>query len=137
MLEESMTRGKPKIVVSDIDHDRLSSLADALRDRVPAVAQELLSELARAEIVTAAAVPADVVQMGSTVLFRSNDGQERRVRLVFPGEADIAEGKVSIMTPVGTALIGLSRGQSITWQARDGQQHELTVLDVTPPDGSA
>jgi regulator of nucleoside diphosphate kinase len=137
MLQEPATRSKPKIVLSDIDHDRLTSLADAMLDRAPAVAEELLSELARAEIVTAAAVPADVVQMGSTVLFRSNDGQERRVTLVFPGEADIAEGKVSIMTPIGAALIGLSPRQSITWKARDGQQHELTVLEVAQPRAAA
>ena len=133
MLQEPATRGKPKIVVSDVDHDRLTSLADAMLDRIPAVAEELLSELARAEIVTAAAVPADVVQMGSTVLYSAHDGQERRVKLVFPGEANIAEGKVSIMTPIGTALIGLSARQSITWKARDGQQHELTVLEVEQP----
>ncbi|MGE0241516.1 MAG: GreA/GreB family elongation factor, partial [Parvibaculaceae bacterium] len=49
----------------------------------------------------------------------------------FPGEADIAEGRLSILTPVGTALIGLSVGQSILWTGRDGQQHKLTVLDVS------
>jgi regulator of nucleoside diphosphate kinase len=133
MRGESATHNKPKIVMSDADHERLTGLADALLDRVPAVAEELLSELARAEIVTPAAVPANVVQMGSTVLFRSNDGQERRVQLVFPGDADIAAGKVSIMTPVGTALIGLSPGQAITWKAPDGQRHELTVLAVEQP----
>lgn len=130
MSAESALRRKPKIVVSEIDHDRLSSLADALLDRAPAVAAELLAELGRADVVAAAAMPADVVRMGSSVLFRSNDGQERRVTLVFPGDADIAEGKVSIMTPVGTALIGLSPGQSISWTAPDGHRHELTVLDV-------
>lgn len=69
--------------------------------------------------------------MGSIVEFRSNDGQERRVTLVYPGEADIAQGKISILTPIGTALIGLAPGQSISWTARDGKQHELNVLSVS------
>ena len=47
--------------------------------------------------------------MGSTVIFRSEDGETRRVTLVFPGQADISKGKISILTPVGAALIGLSR----------------------------
>ncbi|WP_246712689.1 MULTISPECIES: GreA/GreB family elongation factor [unclassified Rhizobium] len=49
---------------------------------------------------------------------------------LFPGEANIAKGKVSILTPIGTALIGVSKGQSIDWLARDGQVHRLTVKAV-------
>jgi regulator of nucleoside diphosphate kinase len=68
--------------------------------------------------------------MGSTVLFRSDDGQHRRVTLVFPGEADISRDRISILTPIGIALIGLSEGQSITWVTRDGRERGLTVLSV-------
>jgi regulator of nucleoside diphosphate kinase len=68
--------------------------------------------------------------MGSTLRFTSDLGEDRRVTLVFPGEADIAEGKVSILTPIGVALIGLSVGQSIDWTARDGQVHRLKVEAV-------
>jgi hypothetical protein len=49
-------------------------------------------------------------------------------------DADISEGKISVLTPVGTALIGLRKGQSIAWSARDGKRHALTVLDVTGPE---
>jgi regulator of nucleoside diphosphate kinase len=52
------------------------------------------------------------------------------VTLVLPGGADIAEGKVSVLTPIGAALIGLSTGQSIDWTARDGRTHRLTVEHV-------
>ncbi|ETR76558.1 nucleoside diphosphate kinase regulator [Afipia sp. P52-10] len=121
---------KPKIVVSDSDHTRLVSLATAAQERLPEVAEELLTEMERADVVAADAVPANVVRMGSTVTFRADGNQERHVTLVFPADADIDKGRVSIMTPIGTALIGLSPGQSITWTARDGRAHELTVLDV-------
>lgn len=52
--------------------------------------------------------------------------------LVLPGEADIAAGKVSVMTPIGIALIGLSAGRSMNWTARDGRIHKLTVVSVEP-----
>jgi regulator of nucleoside diphosphate kinase len=71
--------------------------------------------------------------MGSTVEFRSDTGQQRRVTLVYPGEADFAQGRISILTPIGAALIGLSPGQSIAWTSRDGRQHRLTVLSVAQP----
>ena len=75
-------------------------------------------------------VPSGLVRMGSTLSFRTDTGQERRVTLVFPQDADIAQGKVSVLTPVGAALIGLSVGQSIDWRGRDGRVHRLTVASV-------
>jgi regulator of nucleoside diphosphate kinase len=123
---------KPKIIVSDSDYTKLTGLASAAQERLPEVAEELLSEMERADVVAADAVPPNVIQMGSAVRFRSDGNQERQVTLVFPAEADIDKGKVSIMTPIGTALIGLSPGQSISWTARDGRRHELTVIEVSP-----
>jgi regulator of nucleoside diphosphate kinase len=125
---------KPSIFVSEADHDRLINLAVAAEERAPDVASALQSEMERARVVPAASLPAHVVQMGSTVEFHSDAGQQRRVTLVFPGEADLAKGRISILTPIGAALIGLSPGQSITWTARDGRQHRLTVLSVAPPE---
>lgn len=133
MRQNLQDRPKPDITVSEIDYDRLTNLASSALDRAPEVADELLSELDRAEVVSASVVPPSVVQMGSIVEFQSDRGQRRRVTLVFPGEADVAEGKISVMTPIGTALIGLSTGQTITWTARDGREHELTVLSVERP----
>lgn len=124
-------RKKPKIVVSDIDHERLTILAGNVSEKLEEVAEELLQELDRAKVVPQKKLPADVVHMGSTVEFRSNDGHERKVTLVYPGEADIAQGKISILTPIGTALIGLTPGQSMSWIARDGKAHELSVLSVS------
>lgn len=126
-------RRKPAIVVGRDEHGRLYRLASAASDRMPAESDELLAELDRARLVPDAAVPADVVRMGSQVEFRSDNGAVRRVALVYPEEADIAEGKVSVLTPIGAALIGLRPGHSMTWQARDGRPHELTVLAVWAP----
>jgi regulator of nucleoside diphosphate kinase len=137
MREDAVNGRMPSIVVSDADHDRLTSLATAAIARVPEAAEELLAELERAEVVAPMSVPPDVVRMGSTIDIRSDNGQRRRVTLVFPGEADIAAGKVSILTPIGTALIGLAEGQSITWAARDGRRHRLTVLAVEAPAGAS
>lgn len=124
-------RKKPNIVVSEIDYERLMGLATNVSERLEEIAEELMVELDRAKVVPAKRLPQNVIHMGSTVEFRSNDGQERRVTLVYPGEADIAQGKISILTPIGTALIGLAPGQSISWTARDGKQHELNVLSVS------
>lgn len=136
MTQQNKSSRKPRIVVGDVDYKRLTDLATGAQNRFPEAAAELLSELERARVVTAGAVPAQVVQMGSTVEFRSDSAQQRRVTLVFPGEADIAENKISILTPIGAALIGLSTGQSIAWTTRDGREHELTVIDVEQPDAS-
>lgn len=68
--------------------------------------------------------------MGSTLRYTSDLGENRQVTLVYPGEANIAEGKMSILTPIGTALLGLSAGQSIDWTARDGRTHRLEVAAV-------
>ena len=126
----------PAIVVSDADYNRLVNLAAAVEEREPNVANVLQSEMKRAQVVSAEVFPANVVRMGSTVEFRSDAGQQRRVTLVYPGDADFAQGKLSILTPIGAALIGLSPGQSIAWTARDGRQHRLTVLKVEQPASS-
>jgi len=121
----------PEIVVSQTDQQRLTVLAMDALNRAPDVASELIAEMERARVVPS--VPNSVVRMGSVVTYKADDGRERRVELVFPGEADIGAGKISILTPIGTALIGLSEGQSIAWTARDGSERHLTVLKVEGP----
>jgi regulator of nucleoside diphosphate kinase len=131
-LHDRNAQRQPEIVLGGTDHARLTSLANAAFDTVPDTAEELLSELDRARIVADDAVPRDVVRMGSVVEFESEGGR-KRVTLVFPPEADIAVGKVSVLTPVGAALIGLAKGQSIDWTARDGISHALTIRAVEQP----
>jgi regulator of nucleoside diphosphate kinase len=133
MQEKPNRRGKPGIVVGKIDHERLTKRAASVAERMPEISEELVSELDRARVVPDASVPEDIVRIGSAVAYRTDTGDERTVTLVYPGQADISAGKVSILTPIGTALIGLKTGQSISWTARDGHRHELTILTVGQP----
>ena len=133
MAPQNKTQRKPAIIMTRSDHERLSRLAESSIARNPAVAEELLAEIDRARVVDDARIAPDVVRMGSTLRFTSDAGEDRRVTLVFPAEADIAEGKISILTPIGAALIGLSAGQSIDWTARDGRVRRLTVEAVEAP----
>ena len=118
------------LIVSDAEYERLTDLANASMERLPDVAQELLDELERAQIVGDKDVPADVVRMGSTVTFKSDDGNTRTLKLVYPADESLDQHRISVMTPVGAALIGLGTGQSISWTARDGKHHRLTVTKV-------
>jgi len=100
-------------------------------DRAPEVASFLSDELDPVQIVRGGTAEGDFARMGSRVDFRDNStGRMQSVTLVYPGEADIAQGKVSILTPIGAALIGLSKGQSIDWATRTGEIRRLTVLEV-------
>ena len=69
--------------------------------------------------------------MNSTVEFETDKGTRLVLQLVYPEKADIAAGRISILTPIGTALIGLSIGQTMTWVDRDGQSRQLRIVAVT------
>nr|WP_278116164.1 nucleoside diphosphate kinase regulator [Mesorhizobium sp. WSM4875]WIE94664.1 nucleoside diphosphate kinase regulator [Mesorhizobium sp. WSM4875] len=137
MAQPTKKNRKPTIAVTRTDSERLWRLAESFADRNSAVAEELLAELDRAKVVDDGRLSSNVVRMGSSMRFTSDLGEDRNVTLVFPGEADIAEGKVSVLTPIGVALIGLSAGQSIDWTARDGRVHRLMVESVQPPASAA
>jgi regulator of nucleoside diphosphate kinase len=131
MKEYSKNPRKPSIVIGKTDQERLNNLALVAADRFPEISDGLLLELERARVVADVSVPGNVVRMGSTVEYETDTGDARRVTLVFPRDADISEGKISILTPIGTALLGLAAGQAMNWAARDGRQHKLTVLTVS------
>jgi regulator of nucleoside diphosphate kinase len=132
MRKNISNRDMPAIIVSNTDRDQLRRLAVSAMDRMPEVANELLTEIERATIVASPAVPRNVIQMGSTAEIVAGGDGRRRVTLVFPSDADISSGKISILTPIGAALIGLSEGQSIIWSTRDGREQQMTVLAVEP-----
>ena len=108
MNSAATNRRKPQITITQLDHEKLSRLAQSVATRAPDISEELLGELDRARIVTEARLPKDVVRMGSSLSYSTDTGEVRQVTLVFPAEADIAAGKISILTPIGTALIGLA-----------------------------
>lgn len=130
MKKHIQIRQKPSIVMGETDHQRLNKLALAAAERFPEISDGLLLELERARVVSDTSVPGDAVRMGSTVEYETDTGDRRTVTLVFPKDADISEGKISILTPIGTALVGLSVGQSIMWTARNGRLHRLSVISV-------
>jgi regulator of nucleoside diphosphate kinase len=122
---------KPKILLSTADFGRLEALAAASMDSVLAGAVLLLNEIDRAEVCPKSELPDDVVAMGSHVTFRDEaSGAVRRVQIVWPQEADIAADRISVLTLIGAALIGLRVGQSIDCPTLDGQSRALTVLKV-------
>ncbi|MBS7544818.1 nucleoside diphosphate kinase regulator [Ancylobacter oerskovii] len=129
-------RRKPAIAITRPDHETLTRLADSYASRNSGLAEELYTELDRARIVAAGPAGRNIVRIGSSLRFTTDAGEDRTVTLVLPGEADIAAGKVSVMTPIGIALIGLSSGQSMDWTARDGRSHKLTVISVEAGEGA-
>lgn len=121
--------GFPPVVFVSEDHERLSRLAFVVSRNMPDVSEYLKDELDRATVVDDEDIQPTVVTMGTTVTFRDEETQDvRRITLVYPDDADISEGKISVMTPVGVALIGLQEGHSIYWFTRSGKPRILTVL---------
>ena len=126
-------QAKPPITLSTADEERLSGLAASISRRDPELAGHLLSEIDRARLLPPGRMPPDVVAMHSHVEYRDGGtGTVRRVQLVYPHEADIAAGRVSVLTLVGTALLGMAAGRSILWPTQQGHERVLTVLRVSP-----
>ena len=125
---------RPPIQIGEREADALNDLAVAVADRHPVVSKLLLEELDRAKIVPSYKIPADVVTMGAKVQFTVEEtGEQRTVELVYPKDADIAENRISILTPVGAGLLGLRVGQTISWPDRAGQERLLKIESVVQP----
>lgn len=127
-------RRRPSIHMIDVEADALAELAVSIEKRMPDVAALLTDEISRATIHPATDIPRDIVTMSSRVDFVDEaSGATRSIQLVYPNDADIAAGRISILTPIGAGLIGLRRGQSISWPDRDGHERALSVVDVEQP----
>jgi regulator of nucleoside diphosphate kinase len=124
----------PPITLTTTDSDQLSRLVDAAVETFPRTADFLGREINRAQIIDRSEALPGLVMMESEVEFRDDvTGQVRTIKLVYPKDADMSIGRISVLTPVGAALIGLSAGQSIEWQTPTGGRRSLTVLSVRPP----
>jgi regulator of nucleoside diphosphate kinase len=120
--------GRPAIVLTEADHARLAALADAATLDNPDVARFLHEELARAAIVPEGT--AGSVTMGSEVKFIDHRSPRiRRCKLAYPDETNDSHS-ISVLTPIGSALLGLGPGQSINWTDA-GAEQRLTVLEVS------
>ena len=122
---------KPSIAIPEEELERLSRLAESASRAMPEVAEYLQIELDRAKIVPLRRAD-HVVRMGTSVEYRDEvTGKSYAVTLVYPGESDIAQGRVSVLTPIGAALLGLSVGQTIDWTTRRGETRQLTIVSVS------
>lgn len=119
------------LIVSKLDYQQLIKLIE--QEDTPA-AEALDIELGRAELVDEKQLPADAVSMGSVVTFTDLDSQEEKtISLVYPHEADVTTMKISILSPVGSALIGLRIGGNIDWPVPQGKVRRLKVIAVQQP----
>jgi regulator of nucleoside diphosphate kinase len=123
----------PPIYLTQDDLDRLTDLLEAYAAGAGGRRFELLEgELVRAKVMPSDQIPSDVVTMNSRVVFEDEQtGERREVTLVYPRDADIDAGKISILVPVGSALLGLRVGQSIDWILPSGQKHRYRVIAVS------
>jgi regulator of nucleoside diphosphate kinase len=122
-----LPRHPSPIIVTDADLARLRPVLDS----APAAAAEALEEeLQRATVVASGDVPADVVTMNSEVVFEDcATGARKQVRVVYPREADAGAGKVSVLAPMGAALLGLRVGQEIEWPVA-GRTRRVRLVEV-------
>ncbi|HTF97812.1 MAG TPA: nucleoside diphosphate kinase regulator [Cellvibrio sp.] len=120
----------PAITVSTLDFKRIESVLDALPSSFDEVKDRLFAELDRAEVVEPAAVPPTLVTMNSRVRFTVLVTGVTMVKtLVYPKDVAIDENNISILTPLGSALLGLSVGQEIEWQI-DAQKTMRVRIDA-------
>ena len=121
----------PPITLSSLDVLRLEALLEAPEHRTAPAAAALSEEIGRATVLSPERMPADVVTMNSTVdCIDDITGDSHPITLVYPRDADAAAGKVSVLAPVGSALLGLSVGQQIDWQAPAGRPLRLRVVAI-------
>jgi regulator of nucleoside diphosphate kinase len=123
---------KPKIVISSLDAERLELLLESLPDDAFPGRDDLEAELDRAEIVDPAEIPPTVVTMNSTVRFRiESSSKEFHLKLVYPKDTDASGSTISILAPVGSALLGLSKGDAIEWPKPGGGVLRVRIEEVT------
>ncbi|SRR5690606_37571894 len=120
---------QPPITITRADLQRLEAMLERLEEYTP-TAEALEQELNRAQVVGHNEVPAGVVTMNSRVHCREEaSGKDYRLTLVYPEQAG-GEGTVSVLAPVGCALLGLSVGQQIDWPGPAGKPLKLTLLAI-------
>jgi len=125
---------RPAIHVLAEESDLVAGLALTTEQRQPVVAAMLLEEIERAELHELETLPDTAITIGSEVDFvDERTHQMRTVELVLPARANIAEGRISILTPIGAALYGLTAGQSIDWPDLDGHERRIRIVRVRQP----
>jgi regulator of nucleoside diphosphate kinase len=124
---------RPRLIIDERAYPRLLALAERARAQVPDLADRLLEEIERADLRASSEMPDDVVTLGSEVTYRQ-DERTQTVRIVAPDDADIERRQISVLTPVGAALLGLRVGQKIAWDMPDKRVAVLEVMAVRQRD---
>jgi regulator of nucleoside diphosphate kinase len=123
---------RPELTISSLDADRLYKLIETLPKNSLLGIEELEAELARANIVEPSKVPPTTVTMNSTVKFAVASSQDEfELTLVYPKDIDASGHKISILAPVGSALLGLSQGDEIEWPKPGGGLIKVTIKEIT------
>lgn len=120
--------GRNDLILTQADFQKLFSLVRSMRADL---AERLEDELNRAAVVPDTELPRDVVAMNSRVKYRDlESGTESVVTLVYPHEANLEENRISVLAPIGSALIGLRAGQIIRWPLPNGKEKRIEVVSV-------
>ncbi len=131
---------KRRIRITDHDAKRLLELINdpsKLEHRESENLEVLREELSRAEIMAPTEIPPDAVTMNSTVKIVDVDsGEESEYTLVFPSDADVSSGKISVLAPIGTALLGYSENDTVVWKVPGGECRLLIKSVVYQPEAS-
>lgn len=134
MQTEVASPVRPPITLIDTEAEMLWDMALRAADKPGLAAKLLLQELERAETFDQGSVPPHIVTMMSRVVFiDESTGERHEVQLVYPRDADAENHRVSVMTPIGAALIGMARGASIDWPNRAGEYRPLRIVEVLQP----
>jgi regulator of nucleoside diphosphate kinase len=150
-IKTPQTARRPRLIIDERAYPRLLALAERARAQVPDLADRLIEEIERADLRASSEMPGDVVTLGSEVTFRHADAdmdvrgratqgavaeRTQTVHIVAPEDADIEQRRISVLTPVGAALLGLAVGQKISWQMPDKREAVLEVVAVRQPNES-
>ena len=119
-----------EIYITKNDMERLRSLIEIYNGKDAPYLERLEEELDRARVVAPPDIPSDVITMNSVVRIKDLDtGEEKTLMLVFPGKAGVNNNTVSILAPIGTALIGYREGATIKWKVPAGTK-KFQVMEV-------
>lgn len=134
-IDTNPVAGRPVIHMIDEEGDAIEALAMAMEGQNSKVSELLYEELGRAEFHTIGNMPLNIVTMNCKVEFvDERSGSQRIVTLVYPKDADVEQGRISIFTPIGAGLIGMLAGETIAWPDRSGNERMLRIVAVTPPE---
>jgi regulator of nucleoside diphosphate kinase len=122
---------EPPIVITEADLARLMRVIESASERDAAAAEALEGELDRAQVVPSEYVPGEAVTMNSRITFQDEEsGKRRSITVVYPHDADPRRGRISVLAPIGSALLGLSIGQRIEWPLPNGNKRVLRVVGI-------